>query len=63
VWVQAIERSQHMVRYSGELRVIQPPVDRRLQGTSAWINLLKRADDQTPSGVSWESSGTAGSTP
>jgi hypothetical protein len=50
VWVQAVARSAQMPHYGGEIRLIQPPVDRTLQGTSAWINLLDKRDIQTPPG-------------
>jgi hypothetical protein len=50
VWVQAWERSQHMRTYAQELRVVQPPVDRSLQHTSAWINLIEERDAQAPPG-------------
>lgn len=50
VWVQAWERSQAMPRYGHEITLIQPPVDRSLHRTSAWINLLEGIDTQTPPG-------------
>jgi hypothetical protein len=50
VWVQAWERSQHMRTYAQELRIVQPPVDRSLQHTSAWINMIEERDVQTPPG-------------
>jgi hypothetical protein len=50
VWVQAWERSQHMRTYTQELRIMQPPVDRRLQDTSAWINMIEGRDVQAPAG-------------
>jgi hypothetical protein len=53
VWVQAWERSRHMPQYGDEIRLIQPPVNRLLQDSSAWINLLEGADAQTPPG--WRS--------
>jgi hypothetical protein len=40
IWLQAWERSQRMSAYRGELMIIQPPVNRQLEGTSAWINML-----------------------
>ena len=52
VWVQAWERSQSMLLYRNEMALVQPPVDRSLQGTSAWINLIDKRDIQTPKG--WE---------
>jgi hypothetical protein len=50
VWVQAWERSQQMTDFGAEIQLIQPPVNRALQGTSAWINLLEGIDQQTPPG-------------
>jgi Methylene-tetrahydrofolate reductase C terminal len=52
VWVQAWERSRSMLIYADEIQVVQPPVNRTLQGTSAWINMIDRRDMQTPPG--WE---------
>ena len=42
VWVQAYERSQQMKQYADELQLLQPPVNRSLQHTSAWINLFEK---------------------
>ena len=50
VWVQAWERSQQMPRYGADIQLIQPPVNRALQGSSAWINLIDEIDTQTPKG-------------
>jgi hypothetical protein len=50
VWVQAWERNADMLFYSHEIHLIQPPVNRTLQGTSAWINLVEKRDIQTPPG-------------
>jgi hypothetical protein len=50
VWVQAWERSQSMALHGGEIKLVQPPVDRSLQGTSAWINLIDKRDIQVPKG-------------
>ncbi|RME75704.1 MAG: hypothetical protein D6784_07415 [Chloroflexi bacterium] len=44
VWVEAFERSQKMPVYGAEIRLIQPPMDWRLEGTSAWVNLLTGED-------------------
>jgi hypothetical protein len=52
VWVEAFERSERMTTYGPEIMLIQPPVDRRLQGDSAWINMLSGADVACPPG--WE---------
>ena len=38
VWVEAWRRSKAMPQSGEQIRQVQPPVDRRLQGTSAWIN-------------------------
>ncbi len=38
VWVQAWERSRHMARYGDDILHVMPPVNRQLEGTSAWIN-------------------------
>lgn len=53
VWVQAWRRSQHMARYRDEILLIQPPVNRALEHTSAWVNMLEGIDTQTPPG--WNS--------
>jgi hypothetical protein len=50
VWVQAWERSRHMSQYGDEIRLIQPPVNRSLLDTSAWVNLLEGTDRETPPG-------------
>lgn len=51
VWVQAYERSRHMPLYGHEILLIQPPLDRRLADTSAWINAITgRAED---TGIVW----------
>jgi len=46
VWVQAFERSQKMPSYGHELLTIQPPVNRQLQGTASWINMLHGIDEE-----------------
>ncbi len=38
VWVQAYERSLRMPIYGPDIHHIQPPLDRRLEGSSAWVN-------------------------
>lgn len=50
VWVRAFERSQRMALYREELLWIQPPVNRCLQGDSAWVNMLTGADTAFPDG-------------
>ena len=55
VWVQGWERSQAMTVYVGEIRAIQPPVNRMLQGSASWVNMLEGVDAKTPKGWSVES--------
>jgi hypothetical protein len=50
VWVQAWERSQDMPAYGQEIMLLQPPVNRQLQDTSAWINMAEGIDRETPVG-------------
>ncbi len=44
IWVQAWERSQSLQEYADEMRLIQPPVNRVLEGTSSWINMAEGRD-------------------
>ena len=48
VWTQAWERSQQSPEYAHEILLIQPPVDHRLQRSSAWANMIKGVDQQHP---------------
>ena len=50
VWVEAFERSQAMGEYGKEILLINPPVNRNLQGSSAWINMLTGEDKNVPKG-------------
>ncbi|MCH8891812.1 MAG: methylenetetrahydrofolate reductase C-terminal domain-containing protein [Myxococcales bacterium] len=50
IWVEAFERSQMMTTYKDELHILQPPVDRQLEGSSAWVNLMTGKDRVTPAG-------------
>ncbi len=50
VWVEAFERSRRMASFGDEIISIQPPVNRQLEGSSAWINMLTGADKKTPAG-------------
>jgi len=50
VWVQAWERSRSMLIFADEIKVIQPPVNRTLQGASAWVTMIEGHDVQTPHG-------------
>ena len=45
---------------SGEIQLIQPPLNRALAGTSAWINLVEKRDVQAPSGWTPASVDSAG---
>jgi hypothetical protein len=50
IWVEAFERSQKMATYGEEITKLQPPVNRQLQDTSAWINMLTGLDKLVPAG-------------
>ncbi len=50
VWVEAFERSQKMATFGGEIENLQPPVNRQLEGTSAWVNMLTGLDKKVPTG-------------
>ena len=50
VWVEAYERSQQMPVFGNEMLHIQPPVNRQLEGSSAWINMLSGEDVRVPEG-------------
>ncbi len=50
VWVQAWERSQAMLIFADDIKVIQPPVNRALQGESAWVTMIEGRDARTPKG-------------
>jgi len=50
VWVEAFERSQKMAVYSDELLHLQPPVNRQLEDSSAWVNMLTQEDKNVPKG-------------
>jgi len=50
VWVQAWERSRSMLIFADDIKVIQPPVNRTLQGASAWVTMIEGRDAQTPQG-------------
>jgi len=48
VWTQAWERTKKAPQYSHEIMAILPPIDHRLQGSSAWANMVKGLDRQQP---------------
>jgi hypothetical protein len=50
VWLEAFERSQKMPLHGGEMTHLQPPVDRQLEGRSAWISALTGEDQDVPHG-------------
>jgi hypothetical protein len=50
IWVEAFERSQQMPHYGNEIMHIQPPVNRQLEGESAWLTMLTGLDKVTPQG-------------
>ncbi len=50
VWLLAWQRAGKMSGYGDEIRRILPPLDRRLEGTSAWINDLSGSALRAPAG-------------
>jgi Methylene-tetrahydrofolate reductase C terminal len=54
VWVKAEERARTMRLLPGSWReqfhTLRPPVDNRLAGTSAWVNLVRGRDREQPPG-------------
>lgn len=50
IWVEAYERSRLMPVFGDEILHIQPPVNRQLEGSSAWINMLSGEDANVPAG-------------
>ena len=50
VWVEAYKRSQKMPLYGHEMLNLQPPVNRQLEGRSAWITLLSGEDQPVTAG-------------
>ena len=50
VWTVAYERSLQMPKHGHEFSQIQPPVNRRLEGTASWVNMLAGTDTITPKG-------------
>jgi hypothetical protein len=62
IWVQAFDRSQQLKTHANDLTILQPPLDRRLEGTSAWVNMITRIDQQQPPGWQAGESSKQGST-
>jgi hypothetical protein len=52
VWLKAVERSERLPLWRGHIDHVRPPVDNRLKGTSAWMNLFSGRDRRVP--VGWE---------
>ena len=50
VWVEAWERSRKMPTYGDGILAVLHPLDRRLEGTSAWINDLNDEVQKRPAG-------------
>ncbi len=50
VWVQAWNRSKKMPSHGRQIMEIQPPLDCRLAGSSAWINDLTGRSHRAPAG-------------
>lgn len=50
IWVEAYERSRRMEIFGDEILLLQPPVNRQLEGSSAWINMLTGEDKVVPAG-------------
>ena len=50
VWVLAWERSRDLKIYGDEILHVMPPVNRQLEGTSAWINDFTGAAAAMPAG-------------
>jgi hypothetical protein len=53
VWLLAWERSKSMPTFGHEIRRVQPPLDRRLEGSAAWINHATGDAGRVPAG--WNS--------
>lgn len=50
VWVQAYDRALDLNVFGPEIINIKPPLNHRLEGTSAWINMLTKEDQKAPKG-------------
>jgi hypothetical protein len=50
VWVDAYERSLKMNQFGDDIGNIQPPVNRQLDGSSAWVTMLNQEDKRLPAG-------------
>lgn len=52
VWVEAYERANELQHFGPEIIDIKPPVNRQLEHSSAWINMLTGTDKDLPTGWS-----------
>jgi hypothetical protein len=50
VWVVAYDRARELRIHGPEMIAIKPPVDHRLEGSSAWVNALTGLDKRSPKG-------------
>jgi hypothetical protein len=50
VWLKAVERSERLPIWRGHIDNVRPPVDNRLEGTSAWANLFSGRARRVPGG-------------
>ena len=50
VWVEAWERSQRMPQFGAGIHEVLTPTDRRLEGTSSWINDISSSVNKRPAG-------------
>jgi hypothetical protein len=48
VWVEAWERAQAMPDHGGDILRVLPPLNRQLEGTSAWINDFTGVANECP---------------
>jgi hypothetical protein len=55
VWVKAWEQSRVLPLWRDHMEHLNPPVDWRLQGTSAWANLATGRDKELP--AAWAAAG------
>ena len=50
IWVKAWRRAERMPRFGHEIERLLPPLDRRLQGGSAWIHDFEGSATEAPAG-------------
>jgi len=59
VWVEAFDGSQRMVAGKEAIKVVQFPVDRRLQGSSAWLRIAREKATAAAGGATTTTTGKA----